>query len=439
MAEAHWFQEFSTARAVPVRTAVLLKDAGDGDSSTFHLRREGGHSRAVWNNFLSAFLPEGYPSSVTPDYLPFQTWDTLQGLSTYIRSMLSTQALLGGIGVGATTATVVGATFQWFLRDFTGMLGSIFFTLKQGSNLDSSAKQWRLAADLMNDIGMLMDLVSPLFPGAFVMILCIGSMARSVTGVASGATRAALTQHFALRKNAADVSAKEGSQETAATMVGMLLGMILARLTAGNVVALWVSFLLLTAFHMYANYRAVRSLCLTSLNGERASILLRAFKEGRRVPTPREVAGQEHLLPQIPRLPWQKQRVGDAWLPKSIRFGAPISSLKLADGWKSFPSLVERYSKDPYLVVPEGENVHVVLHKVATPQDFLRAYVHALCLADLQARAPTDQSEELTISWMQKNYTAFLDSLGKSGWATDRILVVSSEWRAEWINMHKRE
>ena len=37
MAEAPLFQEFSTARAVPVRTAVLLKDAGD--SSKFRLRR----------------------------------------------------------------------------------------------------------------------------------------------------------------------------------------------------------------------------------------------------------------------------------------------------------------------------------------------------------------------------------------------------------------
>ena len=31
-------------------------------------------------------------------------------------------------------------------------------------------------------------------------------------GVAGGATRAALTQHFAVRGNAADVAAKEGSQ-----------------------------------------------------------------------------------------------------------------------------------------------------------------------------------------------------------------------------------
>jgi hypothetical protein len=37
MAEAPFFQEFSTARAVPVRTAVLVKDSGG--SSTFHLRR----------------------------------------------------------------------------------------------------------------------------------------------------------------------------------------------------------------------------------------------------------------------------------------------------------------------------------------------------------------------------------------------------------------
>jgi hypothetical protein len=145
-------REYTTARAIPVRTALLVQDA----SIVRLIREERGRSQAVWNSLVSAFLPEGYPNSVTPDYLPFQMWDTLQGLSTYIRSMLSTQALLGGIGVGETTATVVGATFQWFLRDFTGMLGSILFTLQQGSNLDSSAKQWRLAADLMNDMGKVM-------------------------------------------------------------------------------------------------------------------------------------------------------------------------------------------------------------------------------------------------------------------------------------------
>lgn len=33
-------------------------------------------------------------------------------------------------------------------------LSGFFFFVRQGSNLDSNAKMWRLVADLMNDIGM---------------------------------------------------------------------------------------------------------------------------------------------------------------------------------------------------------------------------------------------------------------------------------------------
>ena len=57
------------------------------------------------------------------------------------------------------------------------------------------------------------------------------SVARSLTGVAAGATRAAMTQHFARAGNAADIAAKEGSQETCTTLLGMLLGMAIVRFT----------------------------------------------------------------------------------------------------------------------------------------------------------------------------------------------------------------
>ncbi|ESR51170.1 protein root UVB sensitive 3 [Citrus sinensis] len=257
----------------------LFKTATIFASPSLSIHRSGSRFTHVWSRVLQAFVPEGFPGSVTPDYVPFQVWDSLQGLSTYIRTMLSTQALLSAIGVGEKSATVIGATFQWFLRDLTGMLGGVLFTFYQGSNLDSNAKMWRLVADLMNDLGMLMDLLSPLFPSAFAFVVCLGSLSRSFTGVASGATRAALTQHFALQNNAADISAKEGSQETMATMIGMALGMLLARITMGNPFAIWFSFLFLTMFHMYANYRAVRCLSLNSLNFQRSSILLQQFME----------------------------------------------------------------------------------------------------------------------------------------------------------------
>lgn len=46
-------------------------------------------------------------------------------------------------------------------------------------------------------------------------------------GVAGGATRAALTQHQARRNNLADVSAKDGSQETLVNLSALIFSLIL--------------------------------------------------------------------------------------------------------------------------------------------------------------------------------------------------------------------
>ncbi|GLT72621.1 hypothetical protein SLA2020_445390 [Shorea laevis] len=334
--------------------------------------------------FGDGFSKHLYPS-VTPDYVPFQVWDLLQGLSTYIRTMLSTQALLSAIGVGEKSATVIGATFQWFLRDLTGMLGGILFTFYQGSNLDSNAKMWRLVADLMNDLGMLMDLVSPLFPSAFLLVVCLGSLSRSFTGVASGATRAALTQHFALQSNAADISAKEGSQETVATMIGMALGMLLARITMGHALAIWFSFLSLTLFHMYANYKAVRCLALTSLNDERSSILLQHFMETGQVLSPEKVSRMEHVLPM-----WTT-----SWSSKSakqmhmqVHFGVRVSSFNHQELMDLLQSAGSHYKKAKYLLVEKKGIVRAVLHKDSTAADVLHFYSKAKVLRLENRTAP---------------------------------------------------
>ena len=92
------------------------------------------------------------------------------------------------------------------------------------------------------------------------MFACAGSVARSLCGCAAGATRAALTQHFARRANAADIAAKEGSQETAVTLAGMALGVLVTRLTAASAARQWAVFLLLTVLHVLFNIAAVRSL-----------------------------------------------------------------------------------------------------------------------------------------------------------------------------------
>ncbi|KAL1317500.1 hypothetical protein HN51_069807 [Arachis hypogaea] len=396
-------------------------------SSSVSFKRSGARFTHLWRRLLQALVPEGFPSSVTADYVPFQIWDTLQGLSTYTRTMLSTQALLSAIGVGEKSATVIGATFQWFLRDLTGMLGGILFTFYQGSNLDSNAKMWRLVADLMNDLGMLMDLISPLFPSAFVIIVCLGSISRSFTGVASGATRAALTQHFALQDNAADISAKEGSQETVATMIGMALGMLVARITIGHPLAIWVCFLSLTLFHMYANYQAVRCLALTSLNPERTTIHLQHFMKTGQVLSPEQVSAKEHVLP-LKLTVWSSKNAD--LLYTKVHLGTRVSSLDNMEIKEHLLSAASYYAKAKYLLVERNGTVNVIVHKDSNAADVLKSFVHALILAMNVSESKSSHSDSQM--WIDKHYDVFIHKLKSLGWKTERLLSPII-WRANWI------
>ncbi|KAL4518912.1 hypothetical protein Ndes2437B_g04800 [Nannochloris sp. 'desiccata'] len=268
-------------------------------STTFPSTASRRLSSSLSSAIASAFLPSGYPASVTADYLSFQIWDTIQGLSSYVRGMLSTQAMLTGIGVGSATATPASAVVQFFYRDAIGLLAGVLFAALQGSSFDAYAKQWRLVADIANDIGLTAELAAPAFssPSTFLLFACIGSICRAITGVAGGATRMALTQHFALQGNAADIAAKEGSQETAVTLLGMILGLGLTRIAANNIAAAWVAFVAMTVLHVYANMRAMRCLCITRLNSERLDIIIKKYRETKKVPTPIEVASLERLMP----------------------------------------------------------------------------------------------------------------------------------------------
>ncbi|KAL2349161.1 hypothetical protein Fmac_003161 [Flemingia macrophylla] len=430
------YNTFLTISSTTITTIIIFRPV-------MELQAQHGvsNSRIIisWGSeMIDVFVNQGFPSSVTVDYVPFQIWDSLQGLSTYIRTMLSTQALLSAIGVGEKSATVIGATFQWFLRDLTGMLGGILFTFYQGSNLDSNAKRWRLVADLMNDlgivelryallVGMLMDLISPLFPSAFVFVVCLGSISRSFTGVASGATRAALTQHFALQENAADISAKEGSQETVATMIGMALGMLVARITIGHPLAIWFSFLSLTMFHMYANYRAVRCLALNSLNPERSSILLQHFMETGQVLSPEQVSSQENVLP-LQFIPWSSKNANS--LHKKVRLGMRVSSFDNMEIKEHLLSAAPYYTKAKYILVERKGNIDVIVHKDSNAADVLKSFFHALVLGKNVHKRKSLHSDGQ--KWIDNQYEIFIQKLKSLGWKTERLLSPII-WRAYWI------
>uniref|UniRef100_A0A8C0GB37 RUS family member 1 n=1 Tax=Chelonoidis abingdonii TaxID=106734 RepID=A0A8C0GB37_CHEAB len=247
----------------------------------------------------SVFLPQGYPESVSQDYLPYQIWDTVQAFASSITGALATQAVLKGVGVGDQTSTVAAATVTWILKDGTGMLGRILFAWMKGSKLDCDAKQWRLFADGLNDLAIFMEILAPAFPACFTLIICTSGFFKCIVGVAGGATRAALTMHQARRDNMADVSAKDGSQETLVNLAGLLVSLLLIPLVTDRLQLTYTLYGLFTALHLYANYRAVRAVCMETLNRARLRLALRHFLCQGWVPTPAHANPREPLVDTI--------------------------------------------------------------------------------------------------------------------------------------------
>ncbi|KAF6736713.1 RUS1 family protein C16orf58-like [Oryzias melastigma] len=259
-------------------------------------RKDGTSSFSLVGVFKSVFLPQGYPESVSEDYLQYQFWDTLQAFASTLSWTLVTQASLKGVGVGNQDATVAAATVTWILRDGTGMLGRILFAWQKGSKLDSEAKKWRLFADVLNDTAMFIEILAPFFPSFFTLIVCTAGVFKSIVGVAGGATRAALTVHQARRDNMADISAKDGSQETLVNLAGLVVSLILIPLITDNFLLSLGLFFLFTILHLFANYKAVRSVVMETFNQARLSIVLQQYLKEKRILSPAEANQREPVF-----------------------------------------------------------------------------------------------------------------------------------------------
>lgn len=363
----------------------------------------------------ATLLPAGYPACVTADYLNYQLYDAVQGLCSYVRGVFVSHAVLRGLGVGDAGATAASATAAWLLRDLCGHATGLAFGAVAGSRLDGSAKQWRLFADVANDVGLVLSLVSPLTPRRlFLPLLCVSSALSAVTGAAAGATRAALTSHFALRGNTADVAAKEGAQETAVTLLGMLLGWAAVKATAGSPSAAWLLFAALTVLHVVANAAGMRSLHLTTLSVERLAIVTwsNATSPARALLTPAEVARRESLLPGGLFRPRDAAPFRTMCLPR-IRIGAPLLARQYGDALNACSSGAMFLVAVDTSFFP-GSTIRLSF-RCDSPPDTLAATV-LLVVRRLAANQPLESMGDLK-AW-ESEWAAFSGRLKSVGWGS---------------------
>jgi len=187
-----------------------------------------------------------------------------------------------------------------------------------------------------------------------------------------------MTQHQARRNNMADVAAKDGSQETLVNLMALIAGLVITPLVSGNPYLTWTLFFIFTFLHLYANFRAVSSVIMETVNIPRLHLLVTEFLSSGNILTPQEVGSREPVIFGI--------STGECL---RIHLGTEFTSVvkSVSDFDTALPSSKEtRYIMQ--LSLHPGRNsgsIHVVLHEDSTAIDHLQSCFQA-CVLDYVIR-----------------------------------------------------
>ena len=263
----------------------------------------------VFPTFADAFLPIDYPNSVESGYLPYQIWDLIQGLTSYFRGNLAMKETLKALGVGDVAANATSSALSKLILQGTSMFGGLVFTWITSDHFGRHTRQWRLFADVINDIGLTLQMIAPLCGKEyFLQVSILSTVALSMCGISAGATKASISNFFAKSDNLTDLVAKEGSQETAVNILGIIGGYYFLAILNDNIYVTWMAFTILTALHVFANMQAVQELKFRTINNCRLGLLYKYFRNGNyNQMTPDNIATDEPYLFYWSTLPHKRK------------------------------------------------------------------------------------------------------------------------------------
>lgn len=300
-------------------------------------------------------------------------------------------------------------------------------------SFEPECKMYRLLADILNDTGFILDMISPVFPKPMrVFVLSFSSVLRSLCGVAAGSAKASLSAHFAKWGNLGELNAKDSSQETVISLVGMWAGsLVISWITSQT--AAWTALILLLSIHLETNRRAVRAVSMRTLSRQRATLVYHHLKRGH-VPTPEEISAQERIFERDGVLRRKDDRIAGycavgasmSRLLKAVsEQHGTTKSARLEDD--ALSKVLSVYETTPYILWhdkgsrPKKQSLFIVLKKDATPRDMLKAWWHGLELACDSSVEGSDLDAELKAMGGARNASEKLlrtheKGLEEAGW-----------------------
>ncbi|CAN8254995.1 unnamed protein product [Cochlearia groenlandica] len=397
---------------------------------------------AQCRNLLTHFLlPEGYPNSVTSDYLDYSLWRGVQGIASQISGVLATQSLLYAVGLGKG-AIPTAAAINWVLKDGIGYLSKIMLS-KYGRHFDVHPKGWRLFADLLENGAFGMEMLTPLFPHYFVMIGAAAGAGRSAAALIQAATKSCFNAGFASQRNFAEVIAKGEAQGMVSKSMGILLGIVVANAIGTSTSLALASFGVVTSIHMYTNLKSYQCIQLRTLNPYRASLVFSEYLISGQAPSIKEVNDEEPLFPNVQSLNIKsaKKRQDFVLSPEAKTAAADIEERlqlgsKLSDvihNKEEAVALFDLYRNEGYILTEHRGRFCVMLKESASPQDMLRSLFQVNYLYWLEKNAGIEASStfsdckpggrlHISLDYVRREFEHAKEDSELVGWVTEGLI-----------------
>src|SRR5262249_52692043 len=155
-------------------------------------------------------------------------------------------------------AVGIAAGVSWVLKDGLGAIGMILSSNLLSARFDADPKRTRWRADVLQNVGVGMELLTSAFPQLFLLLGSTANVLKGVAGLTSGACRASINAQMALADNLGDVTAKLAAQNMLAYVLGTAAGVTLSmNLTGASIVSLYATFSTIAAVHLFCSYRSL--------------------------------------------------------------------------------------------------------------------------------------------------------------------------------------
>ncbi|KAF6259213.1 vitamin B6 photo-protection and homoeostasis-domain-containing protein [Scenedesmus sp. NREL 46B-D3] len=428
--------------------------------------------RRVRKTLQATFLPAGYPTSVGSNYMSYTLWQAVTNFATTANGVLASTFLLYSVGLGAGAIPTAGA-MNWVLKDGLGQLGTLLFGKAIAHNFDIHSKTWYFMSFLLLSTATGLEIATILSPQSFLVMGSCANMIKGLSWMAGGSTRSVFNLSFVRDNNIADITAKNTSQYIFASLFGTTAGVSVCAYIGQSAPLALLCFSALAWTSIYSAYRTVKAIPLPTLNSTRLQLLAARYLKCIRTSSTglvgfggymsyQQPAGyvsyqQEYEVPededdtcelelpspldlahQDPPLPWvtADRRI----LNPAIHVGTQLD--KLMQGQPALlVVLLNTFRFQRYLLVPERNAIHMVLHAEAQPRDMVQAYLQACILRKCikaGVQLPHDNIPELRIILHDtllaaENLTPpFMRALARQGWQTEKIVVEANRRRARW-------